>query len=93
MTREEFAKRIHWPIIIWTMGIVNVSAMLPQLIRLIQTQVTEGLAIQMFIIYAAVQAAFAAEGYFKRSAVLMICMTLSAIISVTVIALIIAYRY
>ena len=46
----------------------------------------------MFIIYAAVQAAFAVEGFFKRSTVLMICMTLSAIISVTVIALIIAYR-
>lgn len=92
MTRDEFAERIHWPVIIWSMGIINVSAMLPQLVRLIQTQVTEGLAIQMFVIYAAVQAAFAAEGYFKRSTVLLICMTLSAIISVTVIALIIAYR-
>ncbi|MCY4360611.1 MAG: hypothetical protein OXE42_00290 [Gammaproteobacteria bacterium] len=91
MTRDEFAEQIHWPFIIWTMGIINVGAMLPQLVRLIQTQVTEGLAIQMFIIYAAVQAAFAVEGYFKRSTVLMICMTLSAIISVTVIALIIAY--
>ena len=92
MTRDEFADRIHWSFIIWTMGIINVGAMLPQLVRLIQTQVTEGLAIQMFVIYAAVQAAFAVEGYFKRSTVLMICMTLSAIISVTVIALIIAYR-
>ena len=93
MTRDEFAKTIHWPIIIWTMGIINVGAMLPQLVRLIQTQVTEGLAIQMFVIYAGVQAAFAVEGYFKRSNVLLICMTLSAIISVTVIALIITYRY
>ena len=93
MTREEFANSIHWPYIIWSMGIINVCAMLPQLVRLIQTQVTEGLAIQMFIIYAAVQAAFAVEGYFKRSTVLLICMTLSAIISVTVIALIITYKY
>ena len=92
MTRDEFAKTIHWPIIIWTMGIINVGAMLPQLVRLIQTQVTEGLAIQMFVIYAAVQAAFAVEGYFKSSTVLLICMTLSSIISVTVIALILAYR-
>ena len=92
MTRDEFAKTIHWPIIIWTMGIINVGAMLPQLVRLIQTQVTEGLAIQMFVIYAGVQAAFAMEGYFKRSNVLLICMTLSAIISVTVIALILGYR-
>ncbi len=93
MTREEFAKSIRWPYIIWSMGIINVCAMLPQLVKLIQTQVTEGLAIQMFIIYAAVQAAFAVEGYFKRSTVLLICMTLSAIISVTLIALIISYRY
>ena len=92
MTRDEFAQQIHWPVIIWTMGIINVGAMLPQLVQLIRTQVTEGLAIQMFVIYAAVQAAFAVEGYFKRSTVLMICMTLSAIISVTVIGLIIAYR-
>ena len=93
MTREEYANKIHWPYIIWSMGIINVCAMLPQLVKLVQTQVTEGLAIQMFVIYAAVQAAFAVEGYFKRSTVLLICMTLSAIISVTVIALIITYRY
>ena len=93
MNRDEVAKFIHWPVIIWSMGIVNVCAMLPQLFKLMQTQETEGLAIQMFVIYAAVQAAFAVEGYFKRSTVLLICMTLSALISVTVIALIITYRY
>ena len=78
MNREEVENIIRWPFIIWSMGIVNVCAMLPQLLRLVQTQETEGLAIQMFVIYAAVQAAFALEGYFKRSTVLLICMALSS---------------
>jgi len=30
VTREEFANKIRWDIIIWTAGLVNVGAMLPQ---------------------------------------------------------------
>ena len=92
MTREEFATKIHWPFIIWTAGFVNVMAMIPQLINLIQTRSTEGLAIGMFVIYFIIQVAFALEGYFKRSKVLVICMSLSATVTMTVIGLVVYYR-
>lgn len=91
MTREQFAQAIHWSAIIWTMGLLNVGAMVPQLIRLLWRRKTDGLAIEMFVIYAAVQAAFAVEGYFKRSTVLLVCMTVSAVISIAVITLIVAF--
>lgn len=92
MTREELAVKIRWPIIIWAIGIVNVLAMLPQMRQLIQTKETEGLSVAMFAIYLVIQIAFAIEGYFKRSRVLLICMTLSAIVTTTIIILILYYR-
>lgn len=93
MTRQEFAAKIHWPFIIWLAGFVNVLAMIPQLISLIRTRSTEGLAIGMFVIYFIIQVAFALEGYFKRSRVLVVCMSLSALVTLTVLALVIYYRY
>ncbi|MCB9803141.1 hypothetical protein H6761_04015 [Candidatus Nomurabacteria bacterium] len=93
MTREEFAAKIRWSFIIWIAGLVNVMAMIPQLIRLIQTKQTEGLAIEMFAIYFLIQIAFAFEGYIKRSNVLVVCMTLSALVTTTVIMLIFYYRH
>ncbi len=92
MTREELAAKIHWPLIIWTAGFVNVLAMIPQLIHLVQTRSTEGLAIGMFVIYFIIQIAFALEGYFKRSRVLVVCMILSATVTMIVIGLVIYYR-
>ena len=41
MTREEFAKNIHWPVIIWTIGLVNIGAMLSQIYQLLQARQTE----------------------------------------------------
>lgn len=93
MTREEFAAKIRWPWVIWSFGFVNVTAMLPQLWKLITTQVTEGLSVPMFLIYLSTQIAFALDGFFKRNNVLLVCLGLSALINLIVISLILYFRY
>ena len=93
MTRDEVAKRVHWPKIIWTAGIVNVTAMLPQLYQLLKTKATEGLSLEMFCIYLGIQIAFCLEGYFKRNTMLFVCLGLSALVSTVIIALITYYRH
>ena len=87
MTREQVASLIRWPMLIWAFGIINVTAMLPQLWQLIQTQETKGLSVGMFFIYGFIQIAFALEGYFKRNTVLSVCMTLSAMVTAVTITL------
>jgi len=93
MTREEVAKKIRWSWIIWTAGIVNVGAMLPQLYKLITTQQTEGLALEMFLIYFGIQIAFSLEGYFTRNRMLMVCLGLSAVVSAVIIGLVLYLRH
>jgi len=86
MTREQFAKKIRWPFIIWIFGFINVGAMIPQLYKIINTKSVEGLSIEMFIVYSLVQIAFSLNGYFTRDRVLMICLGLSAFISTIIIS-------
>lgn len=92
LTREMFAERINWSAIIWSFGILNVGAMLPQLVRLIQTRDTSGLSLETFVIYGVIQVAFAFDGFFKRNTVFTVCMGLSAVVSATIIGLILSYR-
>ena len=93
MTRDEVAKRVHWPKIIWTAGIVNVTAMLPQLYQLLKTKATEGLSLEMFVIYLGIQICFCLEGYFKRNKMLFWCLGTSAVVSTVIIALVTYYRH
>ena len=93
MKRDEVAKKIRWSFIIWLAGLVNVGAMLPQLVKIIQTKNIEGLALEMFVIYFLIQVAFSFEGYFKRNMMLMVCLGLSALVSVTIISLVLYLRH
>lgn len=93
MTRDEVAKKIHWSFIIWLAGLINVGAMLPQLVRIAQTRNTDGLALEMFVIYLLVQIAFTLEGYFSKNKMLMVCLGLSALVSTMIIALVLYLRY
>lgn len=88
MTRDQVAKKIRWTFIIWLAGLVNVCAMLPQLVKILQTKNVEGLAIWMFFIYFGVQVCFSLEGYFKRNTMLMVCLGLSAMVTATIISLV-----
>lgn len=92
MTREEFAKRIHWDSIIWVAGLVNVGAMLPQMWKIVETGNVKGLSLQMFLIYLFVQVSFSLQGYFRRDAMLKWCLGLSATVTGIVICLILHYR-
>lgn len=92
MTREQVARKIHWQVIIWLFGFVNVGAMIPQLWELITTRKTEGISLSMFFIYMAVQIAFSLDGYFKRNKTLLVCLGLSAVLSAANIITIIILR-
>jgi uncharacterized protein with PQ loop repeat len=93
VTRDLIAKRIRWSFIIWLAGMVNVTAMLPQLVRIIRTRNIEGLALAMFVLYFLVQVAFSIEGFFRRNRMLMVCMGLSAVVSGTIILLVTYLRH
>jgi len=93
VTRDLIAKRIHWAFIIWLAGFVNVTAMLPQLARIIRTRDIEGLSLAMFVLYFIVQVAFSIEGFFKKNRMLMVCMGLSAVVSGTIILLVAYLRH
>lgn len=93
MTRDEFAAKIRWPFIIWLAGIVNVAAMLPQLYEIVKTWSVGGLSLSMFVIYFFVQVALSLQGFFKRDKMLMVCLGLSAIVSATIIGLVVYIRH
>jgi len=93
MIREEFARKIRWPLIIWLAGLVNMVGMLPQLFKIIQTKNVEGLALEMFVIYLVIQIAFSLEGYFTRNRMLMICFGLSAFVSSMIISAVLYLRH
>lgn len=93
MSREEFAKKIHWSFIIWLVGFINVGAMLPQLVQIIQTRKTDGLSLGMFATYLFIQLAFSLEGYFTRNRMFMVCLGLSAVVNAMVISLVIYLRH
>ena len=92
MTREEVAKKIRWDVIIWTAGLVNVGAMLPQLYQIIKTRNVDGLALEMFVIYFVLQVAFSLQGFFRRDKMLMICLGLSSVVSAIIISLVLYLR-
>jgi uncharacterized protein with PQ loop repeat len=93
MTREQFAQKIRWQFIVWLAGFVNVIAMLPQLVRLLTERKTDGISLQMFYIYLAIQVAFCFDGYFKRNKVFFVCMGLSALLTTTNIVTVIVLRH
>lgn len=93
MTRDLIARRIHWSLIIWLAGMVNVTAMLPQLVRIIRTRNIAGLSLAMFVLYFLVQVAFSVEGFFKKNRMLMVCMGLSAVVSGMIIVLVTYLRH
>lgn len=92
MTREEVTKKIRWDIIIWTAGLVNVGAMLPQLYQIIKTRNVDGLALEMFVIYFVLQVVFSLQGFFQRDKMLMVCLGLSAVVSAIIIGLVLYLR-
>jgi len=92
LTREQIAKKIRWDGIIWTAGLVNIGAMIPQLYQIIKTRSVEGLSLEMFVIYFFIQVAFSLQGFFRRDKMLMACLGLSAAVSAVIIGLVLYLR-
>jgi len=92
MTREQFTVLVRWPWIIWIAGLVNVVAMLPQLLKIWQTGQTAGLAMEMFVLYFIIQIAFSIHGFITRDRMLMWCLGLSALVSAITIVSVIYLR-
>ena len=91
MTREEFARKIRWPFIIWFTGLMSIVAMTPQLIKIIITQKVEDLSLSMFALTFFIQSAFSLEGYFTRNKVLMFCPGGAAIVTLNIVILILIF--
>lgn len=92
MTREEFAQKIRWKYLIGFMGAVNVVAILPQLMKVIQTQKTEDLSLIMFSTILLIQIAFSIDGFFTRNRTLCVSNGFAACCNATLISLVIYFR-
>jgi len=94
MTREEFARKIHWTRIIWLIGIVNPFIMAPQLFKMWTTMETAALSFGMLGIITFVQSGFALHGFFIRDKFVFISnvaaamMSIATLISIPIIQLI-----
>ena len=92
MTREQFAKQIHWPFFIWLMGIINAVALFPQLWDVIQTHRVESFSLTTFITVFGIQVAFSLDGFFKHNVVLLISNGCAAVMNASLISLVVYYR-
>ncbi len=92
MQREQLADAIGWTYIIWSFGMLNVAAMLPQVVQIFRTRKVDGLSLGMFFLYLAIQVAFSLHGFFFRDDMLMVSRGLSACVTLSVILLIIKFR-
>ncbi len=91
MTREELLARFRWDL--WYTGamIVNAGGMLPQILKLLDTQNSAGVSPTMFWIYLATQFASMVEGWRLRAKVLFWGMIGS--MSVNLVTLFLIYHY
>lgn len=92
MTREEFVRKFRWDKVMWVMGFVNIAALLPQPIGILQTHNASGVSIGMFALFILVQVSVAIESFIKRSYGLMTSMIVSTLLSATTIGLVLYFR-
>ena len=92
MSRERFAELIRWPAIIWFIGLVNPTMMIPQLYSLWTTGLTAGLAMGTIILIAVLQGAFSAHGFFIRDRLVMWSNGLACIMSVITVLSVLYFR-
>ncbi|MBI5004424.1 hypothetical protein HZC00_05025 [Candidatus Kaiserbacteria bacterium] len=86
MTREEFAKAVHWPKIFWFTAMLNPAAFLPQLYSILTTGKVEGISVPMFALFIVIQLSFMYQGYLQRSVQQMLSMGISAFLTAAIIA-------
>lgn len=72
MTREEFAKKIRWDIIMWVIGYANPLLAIPQLIKLITTGDATGVSGTFLGFMLIIQTGFSLHGFFMRDKMLCV---------------------
>ncbi len=92
LSREQIADMIGWEHVFWVVGMINVGAMLPQIVRLIITEKSKDIAPTMIWVYLGTQIGFGLQGYFTRQPAQAWTMGISAAMSVLTLALIYKYR-
>lgn len=92
MNREEFAKKIKWPIVMFWLGLLNPVAFIPQIWSIATTHKVEGISIQMLVLFVIIQAAFFMNGFFQRDCSVMLSMGSSAVLTIVAIVLTFYYR-
>lgn len=92
MTREEFSEKIHWRQIIWLIGIINPMFMIPQLVQVVTTQVTDGISVLTLVLLFLVQAGFSSHGFFLRDKPLFISNGIAASVTFLVLVFTLIFR-
>ncbi len=85
MDRNEVAKLIHWNKIIWFVGLLSPTFMLPQAYKIWETRNVSGISINSLWLLLFIQIGFTSHGYFQRDRLLLVSSGLGALVNIFVI--------
>ena len=86
MSRDDVAKSIHWNKIIWFVGLLSPTFMLPQAYTIWETRNVSGISLDSLLILLFIQIGFTGHGYFQRDRLLLVSSSLGAVVNIFVIA-------
>lgn len=82
MTREEFAHRVKWPMVIWFFGLVNPLFMLPQLVKIWESESASSISLFTLLILFTLQTVFGIHGFIIRQTIFVVSNTLGALMTI-----------
>ena len=85
MSRDDVAKRIHWNKIIWFVGLLSPTFMLPQAYKIWDTKNVSGISLNSLWLLLFIQIGFTLHGYFQRDRLLQVSSSLGAMVNIFVI--------
>lgn len=91
MTREQFAKKIRWPVVMFWLGLLNPAALIPQAYSIVTTHVVAGISVPMFVLFMIIQLTFFMNGFFQRDKAVMVSMGASVLITTGIVFLTLYY--
>jgi len=93
MTREAFAKQVHWHDVVWWVGLLNPLMILPQLWKVWSTGQTMDISMGFLLILVFLQGMFALHGFFIRDRMVNWSNGLAAASTVVVIISVLYLRW
>ena len=85
ISRDDVAKSIHWSKIIWFVGLLSPTFMLPQAYKIWDTKNVSGISLNSLWLLLFIQIGFTAHGYFQRDRLLQVSSSLGAMVNIFVI--------